>query len=109
MRVRWILVAIAIGMYFAWRLENPMAAYFTAFGCMILYSLRQIEGRMVGTPKQKPLPPEKIDYDSPQWKAARERAQLPDDPDGLWDRLNKQESDRSARILLRQQEMSNPS
>lgn len=98
MRVRWILVALAIGIYFAWRSDNLMAAYFTSFGCMILYALRKIEGRLIKTPA--PEPTEKVDYDSPQWQIARARAQEApfDDPDGLWPRLNAQERERVMRI-----------
>lgn len=100
MRVRWILVALAIGMYFAWRSDNLMAAYLTALGCMVLYSLRRIEGRMIRSQQPESLPPEKIDYDSPQWQVARARAQEApfDDPDGLWPRLNAQERERVLRI-----------
>jgi hypothetical protein len=42
MRLRWIIVAGAVGLAIAWWLGSLIAAYVTAFGCMILYGLRLI-------------------------------------------------------------------
>jgi hypothetical protein len=99
MRVRWILIAFATGIYFAWQLQNPTSAYLTVFGCMVLYSLRRIECGMVRTPESEPLPPEAIDYDSPQWEVARARAQEHGDEVSLWPQLVDEERERQKRIL----------
>ena len=46
MRVRWIAVVFIIGAYFAWRDMSSIEAYATAFGCLLLYSLRVVEVRI---------------------------------------------------------------
>ncbi|MDB5609708.1 MAG: hypothetical protein JWP25_6608 [Bradyrhizobium sp.] len=42
MRIRWIIVAGAIGLLIAWHFENLVAAYVAVFGCLILLGLRSI-------------------------------------------------------------------
>jgi hypothetical protein len=46
MRFRWILLAGIIGFLIAWRYENLVALYVTAFGCLILLELRRIIRRL---------------------------------------------------------------
>jgi hypothetical protein len=46
MRVRWILLAGVIGFLIAWRYENLVALYVTAFGCLILLGLRRISSQL---------------------------------------------------------------
>ncbi|MET4426404.1 hypothetical protein ABIB87_009032 [Bradyrhizobium sp. JR18.2] len=41
-RLRWIMLAGSIGALIAWRYENFVALYVTAFGCLILLGLRRI-------------------------------------------------------------------
>jgi hypothetical protein len=42
MRIRWIILAGAVGLLIAWHFENLVAAYVAAFGCLILLGLRSI-------------------------------------------------------------------
>ena len=46
MRFRWILLAGTIGLLLAWRYENLVAVYVTAFGCLILMGLRRINSQL---------------------------------------------------------------
>jgi hypothetical protein len=43
MRLRYTALLGAIGLYFAWNLQNALLAYISTFGCALLYSLRNIE------------------------------------------------------------------
>jgi hypothetical protein len=47
MRARWIIIALAIGMYLAWRDQNAIAGYLTVFGCAIAHGLRKIEWKLM--------------------------------------------------------------
>ncbi|MGM4932771.1 hypothetical protein [Tardiphaga sp. 619_E2_N8_5] len=49
MRVRWIIVAGAIGLLAAWWYQNLVAAYITVFSCLILFALRVISVKMSPT------------------------------------------------------------
>jgi hypothetical protein len=42
MRLRWIIVAGAVGLMIAWREASLVAVYVAMIGCMILYGLRAI-------------------------------------------------------------------
>jgi hypothetical protein len=46
MRVRWIAVTFAIGMFFAWRHQSWLEAYITTFFCLLLWALRRLEGEI---------------------------------------------------------------
>lgn len=46
MRARWIILAGSIGLLIAWRHENLVALYVTAFGCLILLGLRRINTKL---------------------------------------------------------------
>ena len=47
MRARWVIIALAIGMYLAWRDQNTIAGYLTVIGCTIAYALRKIEWKLM--------------------------------------------------------------
>jgi hypothetical protein len=46
MRVRYILLLLAAGLYFAYVRNAEIAAYLIVFACIIAYGLRKIEGEL---------------------------------------------------------------
>jgi hypothetical protein len=73
MRARWIIIALAIGMYLAWRDQNTIAAYLTVFGCTIAFALRKIEWKLMA-----------IERELSKWNAEElDRTDEPDDGGGL--------------------------
>jgi hypothetical protein len=52
MRFRWIIIALAFGMYLAWRDQNTIAGYLTVFGCTIAYALRKIEWKLMAIERE---------------------------------------------------------
>ena len=52
MPARWVIIALAIGMYLAWRDQNTIAGYLTVIGCTIAYGLRKIEWKLMAIERE---------------------------------------------------------
>ena len=52
MRARWIIIALAVGMYLAWRDQNTIAGHLTVIGCTIAYGLRKIEWKLMAIERE---------------------------------------------------------